>query len=235
MRKYRPSFIVFCIIVLSASLSSWVFADGTTGWNLVDGVVATIDGEPVLRSDIHMEADLGLLKSNVTGGGFEGWRDVYLNRRLILREVEELGGYRLNSGEAEGAYRGYLGQYPDMVTYREKLQMWGVDEVEVFRRLKNALLTTLYTESRLQFLVNILPSEIEDAYRKDPQRWGGRGLYESWEAIRGDLISETFAAEKNRWLETLRKRYELIILDRPAQLGQPDLSDNMDQTGEQTR
>ena len=188
-----------------------VHANDIAQWSHVDGIVATIGGSPVLRSDIHLEADFGLLEANGSGDDFEALKEVYLNRMLILREVEELGGYRLNSGEAEGAYRGYLGQYPDKSSYIEKLHRWGVNEEEIFRRLKNALLTTLYTESRLKFLVNVLPSEIEEAYRKDPQRWGGRGLYESWETIRADLIMETFASEKGIWLGTLKERYELTL------------------------
>jgi hypothetical protein len=86
--------------------------------------------------------------------------------------------------------------------------------------LKNALLTTLYTESRLKFLVNVLPSDIEDAYRKDPERWGGRGLYESWEDIRAELVRDTFAAEKQRWLAALKERYKLVHLGRPGDTAQ---------------
>ena len=213
MRIYTALAIILYLILPLVSVVEEVWADTTPDWILVDGVVATVDGSPILRSDIQMEADLGLLEANGSGQGFEGLRDVYLNRMLILREVEELGGYRLNSGEAEGAYRGYVGQYPEKITYMEKLHNWGIDEEEVFRRLKNALLTTLYTESRLQFLVNILPSDIEDAYREDPDRWGNRGLYEAWESIRADLIRDTFSEEKTRWLETLRERYKLVILD----------------------
>jgi hypothetical protein len=193
-------------------------------WELVDGVVATVDGAPVLRSDIHMEVDFGLLKAygKANGGqaGFDDLLDVYLNRLLIGREIDEVGGYRLVSGEAEGAYQGYLGQYPDKSFYLKKLHRWGVGEDEIFRRLKNALMTTLYTESRIQFLVNVLPADIEDAYMKDPERWGGRGLYESWEAIRADLVMETFAVEKQRWLDALKERYKLVLLDRPGDTAQ---------------
>ena len=218
MRYFRHTIHIIYFVVLAAlytSVPGAAHADDIAQWNYVDGIVATIGGSPVLRSDIHMEADFGLLEANGeangSGDAFEGLKDVYLNRMLILREVEELGGYRLNSGEAEGAYRGYLGQFSDRTVFDEKLARWGVDEVEIFRRLKNALLTTLYTESRLQFLVNVLPSEIEEAYRKDPQRWGDQGLYESWETIRADLIRETFASEKGIWLGTLKERYELIL------------------------
>ncbi|MDF1536880.1 MAG: hypothetical protein P1S46_10355 [bacterium] len=219
MRRNRLIITILPAIILFTVVSGTASADDGTGWKLVDGVVATVDGAPVLRSDIHMEVDFGLLKVNGSGDSFEDLLELYLNRMLILREVEEMGGYRLNSGEAEDAYRDYLGQYSGSTSYSEKLQRWDVDEGEIFRRLKNALLTTRYTESRLQFLVNVLPSDIENAYRKDPERWGGKDLYDSWEAIKADLTGETFAVEKTRWIDTLRERYKLILLDRSGGSG----------------
>jgi hypothetical protein len=65
-----------------------------------------------------------------------------------------------------------------------------------------------------------LPSDIEDAYRKDPERWGGTGLYDAWEAIRAELVQNTFAAEKQRWLDALKERYKLVLLDRPGDVAQ---------------
>ena len=182
-------------------------------WLLVDRIVATVDGEPVLETDIRLESDLGLLKVS----GDEGWssalQEAYLNRLLVLKEVEELGGFRLTEGQVEGAYEGYLERYADREAYEAKLLEWGIGEEEVFFRLGRALLATLYTESRIQFFVNILPSDIERAYYNDQERWGGTSLFDAWDTIKSELLQETYRQEKDRWLDTLKDRYNLIVLD----------------------
>ncbi|MCJ7500943.1 hypothetical protein MUP29_11890 [bacterium] len=197
------------------------FARGTDpgGWTRVDSIVATISGAPILETDILMEMDLGLLESSHLGDDFGLLLEAYLNRLLILKEVEEVGGFRLTAGQAEGAYQGYLLRYESKEDYEEKLQMWGIDEEDVFGWLSRALLVSLYTESRIQFFVNILPSDIEKAYEEDQDRWGGATIYEVWESVRSELMQSTYRKERDRWLATLRTRYDLNVYSLNGELG----------------
>ncbi len=197
------------------------FAQGTDPgeWTRVDSIVATISGAPILETDILMEMDLGLLESPHLGDDFALLLEAYLNRLLILKEVEEVGGFRLTAGQAEGAYQGYLLRYESKEDYEEKLQMWGVGEEDVLGRLSRALLVSLYTESRIQFFVNILPSDIEKAYEEDRERWGEATVYEVWESVRSELMQSTYRTERDRWLSTLRTRYDLIVFSLNGELG----------------
>ena len=180
-------------------------------WTRVDSIVATISGAPILETDILMEMDLGLLESSHLGGGFGQLLEPYLNRLLILKEVEEVGGFRLTTGQAAGAYQGYLLRYENKEEYEGKLQMWGITEEEVLGRLSRALLVSLYTESRIQFFVNVLPSDIEKAYEEDQESWGEATIYEVWESVRSELLQSTYRMERDRWLSTLRTRYDLTV------------------------
>jgi len=186
---------------------------GSDVWTRVDSIVATINGEPVLESDILMEIDFGLLVSSQPGSGFGDLLESYLNRRLILLEVEEVGGFRLTAGQAEGAYQGYLLRYENRGSYEEKLENWGIGEEDVLDMLRQALLASLYTESRIQFYVNILPSDIEKAYEEDRERWGEATIYEAWETIRSELLQSTYSSERDRWLSSLRDRYDLKVFN----------------------
>lgn len=205
----RRDFLLILLPVLFFSSVAW--GAQSDGWTRVDSVIATINGDPVLESDILMEIDFGLLESAHLGSDFNNLLDAYLNRMLILREVEEVGGFRLTTGQVEGAYRGYLSRYKNIEDYRAKLQMWGIDEEDVLTMLRQALLVSLYTESRIQFFVNVLPSDIEKTYEEDRERWGDRTLYEAWETIRSELLQSNYRREKERWLNTLRERYDLTI------------------------
>ena len=68
-----------------------------------------------------------------------------------------------------------------------------------------------YTESRIQFFVNILPSDIEKAYEEDRDRWGEDSVYEVWETIRSELLQTSYRNERERWLSTLKDRYDLVV------------------------
>lgn len=200
--------------LLLISLSSVARGSELTGWIKVDSIVATISGEPVLETDILMEIDLGLLESTQLGSDFDKLLEAYLNRLLILREVEEVGGFRLTTGQVNGAYQGYLMRFQSVEDYEAKLEMWGIDEEDVLFRLKRALLASLYTESRIQYFINILPSDIEKAYEEDRERWGEDSIYEVWETIRSELLQSTYRIERDRWLDTLRKRYDLVVFNQ---------------------
>jgi len=186
----------------------------TDGWTRVDRIVVTISGAPVLETDIFLEMDLGLLETSHLGKGFDQLLEAYLNRLLILKEIEEVGGFRLTAGQAEGAYQGYLRRYESKKDYEEKLQIWGIGEEEVQRRLSRALLVSLYTESRIQFFINILPSDIEKAYEEDRERWGEATVFEVWESVRSELLQSTYRNERDRWLRTLRTRYDLTVFSQ---------------------
>lgn len=206
----RRMIYIFPLLLLNP-LISIAQSSESAGWTRVDSIVATISGAPILETDILMEMDLGLLESAHLGGGFNVLMEAYLNRMLILREVEEVGGFRLTAGQAEGAYQGYLLRYENIDDYEAKLRMWGIGEEEVLSRLSRALLVSLYTESRIQYFVNILPSDIEKAYEEDRERWGKATIYEVWETIRSELLQSTYRMERDRWLSTLRRRYDLTV------------------------
>lgn len=206
--------ISFVLIVLLIPCPTIALGLDSGNWTRVDSIVATIDGSPVLETDILMEADLGLLESPRHDNDFNGLLEVYLNRLLILKEVEEVGGFRLTEGQAEGAYRGYLLRYKTREDYVSKLRSWGIDETQVREKLDRALLASLYTESHIQFYVNILPSDIEKAYTENPERWSGINIYEAWETIKSELRQTTYQKEKERWLNTLRERYDLVVFGR---------------------
>lgn len=198
-------------------------ANVAAGPVVLDRVVATLDDKPVLLSEIQLEADLGLLSTDASE--LSSLMEPYLNRLMIIREVVELGGYRLSEEQEAESYRNFTAGFGPPGAYTERLDAWGVTEEEVRSRLERALLASLYTESRVQFFVNVLPGDIEKAYQDDPERWGGKSLFQAWEEINEELAVEAFLREQKRWMETLRTRYNLRIIRN----GKPD--DGVDKTG----
>ena len=213
-RRLKYYFIITLLLMLGAQVPGSSLADNAVDdWEVIDRVVAVLDGIPVLLSDVLMERELGLLEAPGAGNGLGKLLQPYLNRLMIANEVEEVGSFRLSPGQFKGAFSGFLAGFESRDDFERKLQHWGIDEGEFRRRLARALTVSLYTESRIQYFVRVLPSDVERAYAESPERWGERLIYEAWDDIRESLIEEAFVREMDKWLGTLRTRYHLEIIE----------------------
>lgn len=223
--KYHQPFhtgIVLASLILMMSVVNSATGEPADGsWQTIDRVIASIESEPVLLSDVIIEIDLSLLTLPDGATDLKALLNLYLNRLLIIREVEEVGEFRLTNHQKEGSYRGYLTQYTDNTAYIDKLESWGISEQEVKSRLNRALLASLYTESRIKFFIRVLPFDIEEAYEQYPERWGDKGLYEVWNQIKKELSEEAFERERDRWMGTLRTRYKVEIMNAENDVGIP--------------
>lgn len=218
MKRCFPILLVLAVLTGASRSGSAQSGDIKTEWTLVDGIVATVDGDPVLLSEVMMERDFELLKGSGQNGDLAGLLGLYINRLLILKELDDVGGFRLDQGQEEEAFGEYLRNLGGEDVFAGKLERWGVSGEEIAGRFRRALLVSLYAESRIRFLVKVLPSDIEKAYEEDPGKWGGRSVIEVWEEIRDELARESFTQEKERWLKSLRDRYQLEVFSREGDI-----------------
>jgi len=214
LRRSRKMILALAVLFGSASMAAAETPPSGQEWMLVDGVAAVVEEETVLMSDIALEEDFGLLKTPEEDGEFLNLLDLYINRLLILKEREDVGGFRLEEEQLKEAFAGYLESLGGQEVFDTKLEVWGVGAEEIVGRFRQALLASLYAESRIRFLVKVLPSDIERAYEEDPERWGNVGVFEAWDEIREDLVQKSFSQEKERWLKSLRERYRLQVFPR---------------------
>jgi len=202
-----------CALAVAVGLSGPAAGAPGDDWQELDRVIAVVNGAPVLLSDLFLESDLGLLE------GAGGTRDVeslsrsYLSRRMVLEEIREFGGFSLSPAELAGAVSGYLSRFPGEGEFERRLSRWGIPREEVVRRLGDALTASLYTESRVRFFVQVLPSDVEREYARDPSRWGGKSLEEAWAEIREEVAARAFDREVERWMGHLRERYRVTVFE----------------------
>jgi hypothetical protein len=207
--------VTLTLLVAGPGLSATAAVPAGGGWEELDRVIAEVNGGPILLSDLLLEKEFGLLEGVGGSTDLENLSRSYLRRRMILEEIREFGGFSVSSAEVQGAWSGYLSRYPDPDQFDRLLSRWRVAREEISRRLTEALSASLYTENRVRFFVQVLPSEIEAAYVADPARFGGKTLEEAWGALRDELTARAFEREVERWMGNLRDRYRVVVFDWP--------------------
>ena len=206
---------------------------------VLDSVIAVVNGDVLLRSDLQTEMDLAAIQplslppgKNLEDRAFQR----LVNRALI---VQQMTGQGMLTEVSEDDVQKDLGelrkQLPACVRYHcETAQGWAkflrdhnlnVDEVDRMWHLRMQILR--YIDARFRTGIRISNSEIEDYYNNTlvPQfkaeQAAPPALASVTSRIQEVLLQERVTALLQDWLKSLRDQGNIVILD--SALGQSHL------------
>lgn len=194
---------------------------------LVDRVVAVVDGDPVLASDLERAIGLGLIERQ-NGESDDALRrrtlDRLIEHRLRLHEIDRFGFEEAALGEVEVQFEHLRSRFPSEAAFRAELARLGLEEAGLRQLLARQLSVLLYVEERLGPRVFVGVDDIRKHYDEElvPElhRRGEPAppLDEVREAIRELLRSRRLNEEIDRWTAELRSRADVAdLLDRERQ------------------
>jgi hypothetical protein len=200
-------------------------AAGAAELRLLDRVVALVDEDPILLSEVRQVAALGLVERE------PGEDDARLERRVLdglieqrirLHEVDRFGFSEVPGEEVERQLAAQRGRFASEAEFQARLAAVGLDESGLRALLATQLMVLAYVEERLGARVFVDLEDIRAYYEGElaPRlREAGAPvppLEEVREGIREVLREERLNAELERWTEELRREADVVDLwERP--------------------
>jgi len=191
---------------------------------LVDRIVAIVDEDPILLSEVEEVIGLGLAERR-PGEGDDELRerviDGLIEQRLRFHEVDRSGFHRVPVTEIEARMAEIAAAFPDRQAFLRRLTALGMTEQEVRQLVARQIAVLTYVTERLGARVFVGLEDIRAHYQEsvvpDLERRGEAvpPLDEVREAIRAVLHEQRLNQELERWTEELRAEADVLVFPAP--------------------
>src|SRR5436305_3360991 len=207
---------------------------------LQDRVLAVVDEDPVLASDMERVIKLGLLPGNA-GESDDQYRKRVLNSlvedRLRFHEIDRYGFEQVPVEEIERAVTKVRAGFKDEASFQKALKEVGLPPRGLRQLMARQLLVLTYVDERLGPRVFVTFDDVNKYYRTvlapEMQKKGQPlpPLEEVREDVREVLKQQKLTQELQTWTEELRAKADVVIYpDQPAGAPLPPVVKKIDAT-----
>ncbi|HET9209275.1 MAG TPA: hypothetical protein VFR03_02690 [Thermoanaerobaculia bacterium] len=197
---------------------------------LQDRVLAVVDEDPVLASDVDRIIRLGLEQPQ-PGETEERFRrrvlDGLIDQRLQFHEVDRFNFEQVPVDEIQKRVAEIRSRYPDEASFQKALKEVGLDDKGLRQLVARQLLVLTYVDERLGANVFVEPDEINRYYRDvltPEMRKRGQippALDDVREDIRETLKQQKMTQEMTRWTRELRNKADIVVYSGNPKPNQP--------------
>lgn len=208
INKGFPTFLAFLLFGLSLAVGS-VEAQR----ELVDRIVAVVDDDPILTSDLDRAIGLGLAARSA-GETDDVFRrrvlDVMIDERLRAHEVDRFGFTEISLAEVDEALQRLKGRFGSDAAFEKQRQGMGLEVDDVRQIVARQVMVLTYVDERLGPRVFVSLDDIrayyDDVLTKEMARRGRPlpPLGDVREEIRNVLREQRLNEEILRWTRELR-------------------------------
>lgn len=194
------------------ALAISVVLSAVLGAQVIDRVLATVDGRLVTLSDVRATTVLGL--TTAAGASTDQALERWIERLLVLQEVERFAPPEPSRAAIDARVAAVLAPLGTADQARDTLAGLGVDASWVERWVRDDLRIQAYTEQRFTASLEPTADELENYYREHASELSrDRRDLTTEEAHR--LAREFVMAARRRtliadWLEGLRRRATIV-------------------------
>jgi hypothetical protein len=194
---------------------------------LRDRVIAVVDEDPVLATDLDRAIVIGQLAPK-PGEPQRTFRrrvlDDLIAQRLRFHEIDRFGLEQVPVDQIERQVAEVRGRFKDDATYRQKLREVGLDEAALRQLMARQLEVLAYVDERLGPQVFVGLDDISNYYRtvltpqlQQQQHLPVPPLEAVRDKIREVLRQQRLTEEIERWTEELRRKAVVAVyFDDPA-------------------
>lgn len=182
---------------------------------LKDRIVAVVDEDPILTSDIDRDAGLSLVVRN-PGESETAYRRrilaLLIDQRLRFHEIDRFGFVQVPVDQVEKNLQEIRSRFPDPAAYQRRLKELGLSENGLKQLVTRQLMVLTYVDERLGPRVFVSLDDINAYYRNvmtpalAKQHQPVPPLDDVRESIRQVIREQRLNEEIDRWTEELRNK-----------------------------
>ena len=209
------------LILLGLLLSLWSVSEVVAESDrvLADRVVAAVDEDVILMSDLDTLIELGLAE-RAEGESEPDFRrrllDALIDQKLRFHEIDRFGFSEVPVAEVERAYEEYRQRFDNDVEFRRRLAAVDLDEAALRRLFARQIMVLAYVDERLGARVFVSLEDIQDYYAEvlvPSLKATGEEVppqSEVREEIRAVIKEARLNDEIDRWTEELRAEADVV-------------------------
>jgi len=197
---------------------------------LKDRVLAVVDDDPILGSDVERVVRLGLEtpKPGETPAVFRRRvLDELIEQRLQFHEIDRFGFEQVPVDEIQRRVAAIRARFPDEAAFQKALKEVGLDPKGLRQLVTRQLLVLTYVDERLGPSVFVTPDDVNRYYRDvlgpEMQKRGQPAppLDQVREDIRETLKQQKMTAQMESWTKGLREKADVLLYSADTPAGQP--------------
>lgn len=213
-----------------AAANSATAAASASPETLKDRVLAVVDDDPILGSDVERVVRLGL-ETPKPGEAPAVFRrrvlDELIEQRLQFHEIDRFGFEQVPVDEIQRRVAAIRARFPDEGAFQKALKEVGLDTKGLRQLVTRQLLVLTYVDERLGPSVFVTPDDVNRYYRDvlgpEMQKRGQAAppLDQVREDIRETLKQQKMTAQMESWTKGLREKADVLLYSAEAPAGQP--------------
>jgi hypothetical protein len=204
--------------VVTVFVSALMLSAASAGTQVIDRVLATVDGHLVTLSDVRATTTLGLTPAPDGASAGDAALDRWIERLLVLQEVDRFAPPEPVASVVDDRVAAVLAPLgaPDAV--RATLARLGIDQQWVARWVRDDLRIQAYTEQRFAGSLEPTADELENYYREHAAEFVRDGRELAADEARAIARTHVMAGRRRAlladWLDGLRRRATIVRTGR---------------------
>ena len=218
-RELRAAVLALALPALAAGQEGTVQpGDEAAGAIVIDRILAVVDEDPILLSEVDQLIGLGLVERQEEEGEEDYRRRVLarlIDQRLRFHEIDRFGFAELPIEELERQYRAFRDGFGSAEEFADRLDELGLDETGLKQLVARQIMVVTYVEERLgprvfvglddinAYYDDVLSAEMAAAGQPLPP------IQDVRERIRDILKQQRLNEEIDRWTAELRTKADV--------------------------
>ncbi len=185
---------------------------------LIDRVLAVVDGAPITLSDVNAAVQLGLVDPAAKPGDERAALNALIDRRLQLIEVNRYLPPEPSAAAIDARLAETRQRFPSDEAFQAALKETGVSPTDLRAAVRDTLRIASYLDQRFGAGYQPGEDEVLAYYRAHPAEFTRAGVVRPYAEARDEarqrLIASRTTTLVRDWVEGLRRRVEVMLLPK---------------------